>query len=451
MEFKGLNITVLGLARSGVAAANYLHDAGAIVTVSDVKSSDKLQPYIDQLSSPEIKLSLEADQVNDVKKADLVVLSPGIPANIPACMKCIELGIPLISEVELAYRICRAPIIAITGSNGKTTTTTWTGEILKKVWKGSVQVAGNIGFPLTEAARNLDEKGILVAELSSFQLETITSFKPRVAAILNISQNHLDRYPGMDEYSNAKMRIFDYQTESDFAVLNLDNEELMHRLPDKIAARKVFFSKTKEILTGAFVQKDYIILRKDGRDYPVCRVDELSLPGLHNLENALAAVAMTGCFDINPLAMADPLHSFSGVEHRIEYIRELNGVKYYNDSKATTVVSVQTAVSALSSPIVLIMGGKDKGSDYKPLRPLLTEKVKHLILIGQARSIIQRDLEGSCPMTLCDTFEAAVSLSQKLSCPGDSVLLSPACSSYDMFRDYEERGRVFKKLVGELV
>jgi UDP-N-acetylmuramoylalanine--D-glutamate ligase len=451
MEFKGLNITVLGLARSGVAAANYLHDTGAEVTISDVKSQDKLQQYIAQLNSPDIKLSLGADQVKDVEEADLVILSPGIPANIPACLKCSELGIPLISEVELAYRICQAPIIAITGSNGKTTTTTWTGEILKKIWKGSVQVAGNIGFPLTEAARNLDKNGIMVAELSSFQLETITSFKPRVAAILNISQNHLDRYPSMDEYSNAKMRIFDYQSESDFAVLNLDNEELMHRLPEKIAAKKIYFSKNKEIQAGAFVQNGQIILRKDGKEYSVCKVNELSLPGPHNLENALAAIAMIGCFEVNPKEMADPLQHFSGVEHRIEYIRELNGVKYYNDSKATTVVSVQTAVSALPSPIVLIMGGKDKGSDYRPLRPLLSEKVKHLIIIGQARDIIRRDLIDSCPLTLCDSFEEAVLLSQKLSCPGDSVLLSPACSSFDMFSDYEERGRVFKKLVRGLV
>lgn len=447
MEYKGRKITILGLARSGVAAANFLHDSGARVRISDTKSREKLEHYINQLSSPEIIVSLQADQVKDILDAEMVVLSPGIPSDIPACRKCRELGIPLISEVELAYRICPAPVVAITGSNGKTTTTSWTGEIFKSIWKGPVQVAGNIGFPLTEGARNLTQEGILVAELSSFQLETITSFKPRVATILNISQNHLDRYPGMDEYSNAKMRIFDYQSESDFAVLNLDNEELMRRLPKTINSKKVYFSRKQDVSEGAMVKHGQMILRKNGHEYPVCPVADLSLPGPHNLENALAAVAMVGCFDVNPSEMAPVLKQFGGVEHRIEFVRELDGVKYYNDSKATTVVSVEIAVSALPAPIVLIMGGKDKGSNYKPLKPLLSSKVKHLILIGQAQNIIHKDLDGSCPISLCGSFEDAVLLSRQLSQPGDSVLLSPACSSYDMFNNFEERGYVFKQLV----
>ena len=439
-------VTILGAARSGVAAANFLYKQGATVILSDSKPKEKLTDYTCKLVSDEIILSAAANQMEDVKDAELIILSPGIPAEISPVQWAIQSGIPVISEVELAFRFSPAPILAITGSNGKTTTTTWLGELLQAIWPAPVAVGGNIGYPLCDAIQQVDSNGLVIAEISSFQLETISSFRPKVAAILNVSENHLDRYPGMTEYAEAKFRIFEFQTMDDYAVINIGSAELMKRLP-KLHSRHVYFSTQSLPGEGVMVIDNEIVFSLNNKLTRICKVNELPLPGKHNLENALAVIAIAGCAGADLSKAKAPLLAFKGVEHRVEYVRELDGVRYYNDSKATTVDSVMTAVNGLPAPIILIMGGKDKGLDYSPLRGLLKEKVKQLILIGQARPLIRQALEGSCPIIECDTLEEAVQQSRKLSASGDSVLLSPACASYDMFKDYEERGRVFKQLV----
>lgn len=447
MDLVGKKVCVLGLARSGAAAANLLHTCGASVCVSDIKPVEKLAEYIALLESPEIQVSANADQIKDVSDSDLVVLSPGIPDTVPPVKAAREKGIPVISEIELAYQNSPAPMVAITGSNGKTTTTTWTYEMFKSAWKkGPVAVAGNIGYPLSAAIRNMTSQGVVIAEISSFQLETITSFRPKIAAILNISRNHLDWYPGMDEYARAKFRIFDYQTAEDIALLNLDNYELMNRLPD-IASRKMFFSTTQSVDYGVMLAGNRIIYRDGSHEVNVCDKCDLGLPGCHNLENAMAGIAIACTMGIPAIDIVPTLKTFRGVEHRLEFVKELKGVKYYNDSKATTVASVMTALSALPAPIVLIMGGKDKGSDYQPLIPLIKEKVKTLILMGQAKDIIYDALGKSVFTVKCATMEESVAVASQNAIDGDAVVLSPACSSYDMYSDYEERGRVFKEII----
>ena len=449
LEVKNKKITVLGLARSGVAAANLLFKYGAKVTVSDTQPREKLEQFIAQLSSDKISVSTSANQVKDIESADLVVISPGVPSDIPAILEAQNRNIPVISEVELAYQFSQAPWIAITGSNGKTTTTTLIGELLKANWPAPVVVAGNIGVALCTAVQDVPKEGLIVAEISSFQLETITTFKPFVSLLLNLTPNHLDRYPDFESYAIAKVRIFEYQDETDFAVLNAADEE-SQKYTEHITAKKIFFSKQKELDEGIFVKDGTIWVRIGQMNEAVFPTNELSIPGEHNLENALAAVLVAVCCGIEPTQLAPVLRTFKGVEHRLEFIRELNGVKYYNDSKATTVVAVMTALKSLLKPIILIAGGKDKGSDYIPLRELLVEKVKQLILIGEARDKMLTALMGSCPIVEAESMQHAVETAFQSAENGDNVVLSPACSSYDMFTDFEERGRVFKQLVNSL-
>ncbi|MCX7919101.1 MAG: UDP-N-acetylmuramoyl-L-alanine--D-glutamate ligase [bacterium] len=443
------NITVLGMARSGVAAANLLAKHGAKVKISDIKPRESLEKFIQQLVSPEIEISTSANQVEDIKSAELVILSPGIPTDIPAVQEAKNRNIPVLSEIELAYQFSQANWIAITGSNGKTTTTTLTGELLKSAWSAPVEVAGNIGFALCNVAEQVPKEGLIVSEISSFQLETITTFKPYIGALLNLTPNHLDRYPDFESYARAKIRIFEYQSGNDFAVLNADDIETQ-KYVSAVKAKKIFFSRLTNLKEGVFVNQHNVWVKFGNWDEAVIPLKELNIPGEHNVENALAAVAIAVCCGIAPSKLVEPLKAFKGVEHRLEFVRELNGVKYYNDSKATTVVAVITALKSLSGPIILIAGGKDKGSDYTPLRPLLQKKVKQLILIGQARQKMRTALESSCPILEADSMQEAVKLAYEKAVNGDTVLLSPACASYDMFTDFEERGRIFKQIVMEL-
>lgn len=449
LEVENKKITILGLARSGVAAANLLNKYGAKVKISDIKPREKLEKFIAQLASSNIEVSITTDQIKDIESAELVVISPGVPSDIPAILEAKKQNIPVISEIELAYKFSSAHWIAITGSNGKTTTTTLTGKLLKSNWTARVEVAGNIGFALCNVVEEVPQEGIIVSEISSFQLETITSFKPFVSLLLNLTPNHLDRYPNFESYAEAKARIFEFQDETDFAVLNTDDQE-SQKYFDRIKAKKIFFSKQKELDEGIFVKEGNILVRFGHNDTVVMPVSELSIPGEHNLENTLAAISIAVCCGIDPSQLAVVLRSFKGVEHRLEFIRELNGVKYFNDSKATTVVAVTTALKSLPKPIILIAGGKDKGSDYIPLRELLSEKVKQLILVGEARDKMFSSLMGSCPIIEAESMQAAVETAYQSAQNGDNVVLSPACSSYDMFTDFEERGRVFKQLVNQL-
>lgn len=446
---KNKKVTVLGLARSGIAAANLLFEDGAIVRISDIEPMEKLKQYIKELISQDIEISVSANQIKDIENAELIIVSPGIPSDIPAIQIARKRNIPVISEIELAYQYSSAAIIAITGSNGKTTTTSLVGEIMKSNCSGPVVVAGNIGYPLTKAVKNMSENGLIIAEISSFQLENIISFKPKIAAILNITPNHLDRYQNMNSYANAKSRIFEFQDNTDYAVINLDDNETIKRISN-IKSKKIYFSRKSEIELGAMIKKDWIITRWGNREIPVCKINELKIPGVHNLENALAAVAITLSCGIEAEKIKQPLIEFRGVEHRLELVREIAGVKYYNDSKATSVNSVISALSTLPAEIILIAGGKDKGMDYNLLKELISKKVKNLILIGESRMKIKSALNGSCPISESDSMADAVRLAVEFSRAGDSVLLSPGCASYDMFRDFEERGKVFKKIVSDL-
>lgn len=449
VKVENKKVTVLGLARSGVAAANLLFRHGAKVKISDIKPQEKLEKFISQLASSEIKVSTAANQVADIESADLVIISPGVPSDIPTIQEAKKRNIPVISELELAYQFSQANWIAITGSNGKTTTTTLTGELLKSHWSAPVEVAGNIGFPLCNIVEKVPKEGLIVSEISSFQLEMITTFKPFVSVLLNLTPNHLDRYSDFESYVKAKVRLFEFQDETDFAVLNTDDPE-SQKYTEHITAKKIYFSRQQELGEGIFVEKGNIIVRLGQKAQTVIATNELSIPGEHNIENALAATSIAICCGIEAYQLASVLRSFKGVEHRLEFIRELNGVKYYNDSKATTVVAVTTALKSLPKPIILIAGGKDKGSDYVPLRELLAEKVKQLILVGEARDKMFTALMGSCPIVEVESMQNAVETAYHSGQNGDNVVLSPACSSYDMFTDFEERGRVFKRIVNEL-
>lgn len=438
---------VVGLARTGVVASLFSAGYGAIVTATDEKSEAELGEAAARLRAANVKLTLDGHAGANFLDQDLIVLSPGVPAKLPALDAARARGIPVWSEIELAFRFLRGKLVAITGSNGKTTTTSLTAHILKTANIPTL-VGGNIGTPLLALVESSLDTTVTVAEISSFQLETIEAFRPDIGVLLSLTPDHLDRHASFDEYARAKLRMFENQIERDAAILNADDPEVTRRMPAK--PHVFWFSRQKRVAEGAFLRDNQIIFRHDGSEAPIAQCDQISLRGAHNVENALAACAAAYLAGADPAAIASGVKTFKGVEHRLEFVAEIGGVQFYNDSKATNVDATRKALESFPGPLLVILGGKDKGSDYAGLRDLLQERAREVILIGAAAEKIAGQLAGAARIESAGTMERAVELARERAQPGDVVLLAPACASFDQFENYEHRGRVFKELVAKL-
>lgn len=447
MEYNGKKALVCGMARSGIAAAKLLNRLGARVTLQDMKKREEISADVLALEGESIVLYTGANPDEIACAQDLIVLSPGIPCDLPFIAAAEEAGIEVISEVELAYRLTPCPITAITGTNGKTTTTTLTGEIMKTAYSGTA-VVGNIGIPYSEEVERLTEKDWVVAEISSFQMEKAKEFHPHISAVLNITPDHLNRHKTMDVYIAMKERVFAKQTAEDFCILN-HGDEACRKMADKTAAKVFFFDSSETLAEGIYLDGDAIEVRWGAINETLIHVDELQILGVHNYENVMAAAAMAICAGISLDAIRKVLKGFAGVAHRIEYVATVDGVDYYNDSKGTNVDASIRAVLAMKKPIVLIGGGYDKGSSFDEWTKLFPGRVKHLVLIGVTAPKVRASAEkfGFTAISDCETFEEAVDLCREKAEDGDCVLLSPACASWGMFDNYEQRGDMFKEQV----
>ncbi|MCI0407717.1 MAG: UDP-N-acetylmuramoyl-L-alanine--D-glutamate ligase [Acidobacteria bacterium] len=448
IDLAGKLVVVVGLAHSGGAACRLLLKQGASVIGTDQRDERDLGADLGGLQRDGVILELGGHRAETLLSADLVVVSPGIDLRQALFQQVRGAGIPLIGEVELAYECSEATFLGVTGTNGKSTTTALLGAMLKASGLPSL-VAGNIGIPLSQVAPGLSADNLVVAELSSFQLEAIERFRPRVGLLLNLAPDHLDRYDRVEDYYRAKARLFENQEPSDFAVVNAD-DALVREAARQVRARTVTFSRRRCLPEGAFLDDERLILSLSGRRETICRWDELKILGVHNLENALAASLAAALLGAPALAIREALVRFQGLEHRLEYVAEIGGVRYFNDSKGTNVGAVVRSLESFTVPLVLIAGGKDKLGDFTPLLPHVQERVKRLILIGQAAGKLRSQLDGACPMQEAASLEEAVRRAAAAASPGEVVLLSPACASFDMFADFEERGRVFKEAVRRL-
>jgi len=447
-DVKGKRVLVVGLGKSGVAAALFLHERGARVTVSDAKSEEQLRSEIPKLLDKGIAVETGGHGERTFRQQDLIVVSPGVPTNSESLKRALSLGIPVIGEIELASRFLKGRIIAITGSNGKTTTTSLAGEVVARGgWES--QVGGNIGTPAISLIAASTEDTYTILEVSSFQLETIQTFRPKVAVVLNISHDHLDRHGSMEAYTAAKARIFENQTADDYAVLNADDLTCVG-MAKAVKAQVYWFSRKRVVQHGAFVRGDHIFLRDSEGEHEVMAVSEIPLKGAHNLENVLATVCIGGIAHCEPARIRNAVREFKAVEHRLEFVATVNGVEYYNDSKATNVDATIKALESFPANIHIILGGKDKGAPYTPLVPLLKERAKRVYTIGAAASKIEEELAGAADIVKAGTLEIAVRKAAESAQSGDVVVLAPACASFDQFDNYEHRGRVFKELVQAL-
>ncbi len=447
MELKGKRILVVGLGKSGVASAIFLRKQGAQVTVSDVRSVEALAAELPALLNAGVMVEAGGHGLLTFRRQDWIVVSPGVPPDTPELEQARSFGTPVIGELELASRFLRGKILAITGSNGKTTTTALCGEIFRAGGLPT-HVGGNIGVPVIALVPESSDEAWNVLEVSSFQLETIVDFRPEIAVILNITPDHLDRHGNLENYIAAKERIFENQTGDDFLVLNAENAETQHA-----AARsrgKVFwFSVRRPVRQGTFVYQDAIVWRADEQSTlePVLPVSEIPLKGEHNVENVLAAVCAAKLAGISADAIRKAVAGFHAVEHRLEFVARVNGVDFYNDSKATNVDATMKAIAAFPGGIHLILGGKDKDSDYATLVPLLKERVRAVYTIGAAAEKIEQQIAGAVKIVPCHTLQRAVAEAAAQAQSGEVVLLAPACSSFDQFENYEHRGRCFKQFV----
>jgi UDP-N-acetylmuramoylalanine--D-glutamate ligase len=447
IDLAGKRVLVMGLARTGVVTALFSAGYGATVTAIDEKPEAALAAAALKLRAAGVKLELGAQSEATFLEQDLIVLSPGVPANLPSLDLARKRGIPVWSEVELAWRFLRGKLIAITGSNGKTTTTSLVAHILKEAGIPTL-VGGNIGVPLLALVESSTDKSVTVAEISSFQLEAIEAFRPEIGVLLNLTPDHLDRHGSMEAYAQSKMRMFENQLDRDVALLNADDIEVTRRMPSR--PHIFWFSRQKRVAEGAFLRDDQIIFRIDGSEIPLARRDEIPLRGEHNVENVLAACAASYLAGAVPAAIAVGIKSFKGVEHRLEFVAEIGGVSFYNDSKATNVDAALKAIEAFPGPLLVILGGKDKGSTYAPLREPLRQRARVAITIGAAAEKIASELSDAAPLHHAGTLDLALEYAMETAKPGDVVLLAPACSSFDQFENYEHRGRAFKELVANL-
>ncbi len=454
MTFADKQISVFGLHRSGVAVAKLLDGLGARVLVTDPKSSDELQADVDALKDRDIDFILGGHDSRCIEKADLIVLSPGVPLDIPILQEARSAGIPMTGELEVAASLCTAPMVAITGTKGKSTTTILTTELLKHGNFRRVCAAGNIGVPLSSEVRSLTAEDLVVIEASSFQLETTTDFRPVVSVVLNLSRDHLDRHKTMAAYRAAKLKICENQIATDWIVLNALDEDVKG-FADETQAKAVYFTDTATVEQGTYVQDNQIFAKWEGESHWICDVEDSPLPGRHNIQNVLAATAIGQIFGISPNMMRSAICNFSPaeyppLEHAFEPVKTINGIRFINDSKATNVAAVKAALESLSDPIMLIMGGYDKGNSYQPLVECVQSKVKELVLLGSHTGIIRNALAAYVVTREVGTMLDAVELAYSHAVPGDVVLLSPANASFDMFTDYKARGQAFREAVNHL-
>ena len=447
MDLKNKRVLVVGAGKSGISAAHFLLQQGAKVTVSDSRSAAALAGEIPALMEAGIMVETGGHGLLTFRRQDFIVISPGVPTLTPEVVRVRALGMPVVGELELASRFLKGQVIAITGSNGKTTTTTLVGEILKAAGMPTL-VGGNIGTPVIELVVESTPETWNVLEVSSFQLETIETFRPQIAVVLNITPDHLDRHKTFENYAAAKARITERQDLESFLVLNAE-DKATQMVAAKTKAQIFWFSLRRPIKQGAFVHgKNVVFLPKEGaKGVPVMPVSEITLKGSHNVENVLAAVTVARLAGVPVEVIREVVKSFKAVEHRLELVRERNGVVYYNDSKATNVDAAMKAVASFPKGIHLILGGKDKDSDYGVMAPLLRERVKVVYTIGSAAEKIGGALVGVVKMVEAETLGHAVATAAAAAVKGDVVLLAPACASFDQFESYEHRGRAFRELV----
>lgn len=447
IQLEGKRVLVVGLARTGLATALFCAKRGAQVTATDARPEHEISETAAKLRAGGVKLELGGHQPETFINQDLIIPSPGVPANLPPLGAAQAKGVAIWSEVELASRFLSGKLVGVTGSNGKTTTTALTAHILEQA-KFHTILAGNIGTPLIARVEETQDSSVTVVELSSFQLELIRKFRPDVSVFLNLTPDHLDRHESLEAYGKMKARIFENQTERDAAVLNADDPRTQAYAP---ALPQIYwYSRKQRVASGAYLRGEDLVFRRDGSDTTVLNRSDIPLRGTHNVENVLAAVAASFLAGAAPHAIAAGVRSFPGVEHRLELAGEICGVSYYNDSKATNVDATLKAIDAFPGRLLVILGGKDKDSDYTPLREPLRDKAVAVFLIGAAAEKIARQIEGAAPLEQAGTLERAVHLATERARPGDTVLLAPACASFDQFDNYEHRGQAFKKLVREI-
>lgn len=444
MDVAGKRVLVVGFGKTGFSTTRFLLDRGAAVTLTDIRTN--IAPPREFMDRG-VALETGEHRVATFLSHDLIIVSPGVPLMIRPVIEARSRGIEVISEIELACRFLRCPLIAVTGTNGKTTTTSLIGSMFRKAGK-TVFVGGNIGTPLIEAVSENRPLDYAVAEVSSFQLEAVVQFRPAVSVLLNITDDHLDRHPTFEEYARAKSNIFRQQRKPDTAVLNYDDPQV-RALAGDVAADVFFFSRETALEHGAFYD-GMLHLRKSGSPEVIFSVAEARLQGAHNKENMLAAAAVGSLCGLTPDIIRAALIEFQGLPHRMEFVAEVAGVSFYNDSKGTNVGACVKSLESIDAPIILIAGGKDKGGSYRPLRELTTRKVKGLILLGEAKDRIAAELGDVVPTIKVATLEDAVAEAFARSSAGDRVLLSPACASFDMFQSYEHRGRCFRDAVEKL-
>ena len=448
MDLKDKRVLVVGLGKSGVASALFLKKRGARVTVSDSKPEAELRDEILLLLDHGVTVETGGHGDRTFRGQDLIVVSPGVPFDAPQLEQARALGESVIGEIELAAQFIPGPIVAITGANGKTTTTTLAGEIIVAGHFPTL-VGGNIGTPAVTFPDQAKPDTWTVLEVSSFQLETIVSFRPRISVILNITLDHLDRHKTFENYVNAKARVFENQQPDDFTVLNADDPTTA-QLASRTRAQVFWFSRKKEVERGAFVRGGNIFFRDGTNQREIMLVSEIHLKGAHNLENVLAGVAIGALVGCQSVQIRAAVKNFKAVEHRLEFVAQVAGVDYYNDSKATNVDATLEALESFPANIHLILGGKDKGSDYTVLNELLKQRVKRVYTIGAAAAKIESQIHGATEIVPSQTLENAIRRAHESAVPGDLVLFAPACASFDQFQNYEHRGRVFKDVVHSL-
>lgn len=451
MDLRSKKVLLIGLAKTGISTIKHLDRLGARIVVNDIKDESKIKEILQELekiNNVEYILGYHPENVDDI---DMAVVSPGVPLDLPFILKLKENNIEIIGEVELAYRLSNNPIfIGITGTNGKTTTTSIVGEIFKKAQKDTY-IVGNIGNPVIDTIDKTNEKSVLVTELSSFQLESIDEFRPKVSAILNITQDHLNRHHTMENYIDAKARIFMNQKENEFTILNYDDLEVK-KLAQKCNSKVIYFSRKEEVEGGIYLDRNDNIVIDIDEKITFLNKEELSLPGGHNLENCMAAIGIAYVSKINLEVIKDVLTTFNAVEHRLEFVRNLNDIMFVNDSKGTNPDSTIKAVQSYKNPIILIAGGMDKGSSFDELLEIAKSNVKILVLLGETASKIEKSAKnkGFNDIHIVKDMEEAVNTAYKLAQKGDLILLSPACASWDMYKSFEVRGKDFKCNVNNL-
>lgn len=452
MDLNNKTVLLVGLAKTGVSTIKKLDKLGAKIIVNDIKSKDQLKDIIKQIENLDSVEYILGHHLEDISNIDLTIVSPGVPLDLPFIKKLQSENINIIGEVELAYKLSKNPtFVGITGTNGKTTTTSLVGEIFKKASKDSY-IVGNIGNPVIDTVDLTDENSFLITELSSFQLESIEDFKPRVSTIINITEDHLNRHHTMENYINAKANIFKNQDANDFCILNYD-DEIVRELGNKTNAKVLYFSQKEKVSQGAYLDdNNNIVIKVNDKEIKLLNKDELSLPGNHNLENCMAAILMSYVLGIDLEIIKDTLKTFKSVEHRLEFVTDKDGIMFVNDSKGTNPDSTIKAITSYDKPIVLIAGGKDKQSDFTEMISYATKNVKALVLLGETADKIEQTakLQGMNNIFRVSNMKEAVKTAYKLAQSGDVVLLSPACASWDMYPNFEARGLDFKENIYNL-